>query len=330
MTSSHILSTISARLERDTFIFSTTAPTRLVLGLNQRLTPVSSATLHRWIRLITPTIKPFTLHPVTVHQFGIMSYAIELNGEDIPADSTEALPIGNYAWYWSDSERAYPEITAFTRLAPFPEMKAHNDPDTLFDVLPLVAEAVRQRDHHQCFVTGIVSPDDVGLVWVFPPYFIYLLFSYGDPFSSDPEFFKTASNAGFMHKRLMPFYLGNAFSIDVDDGHRVVVFRDMGSAQLLLPSHIFTRDGQGPDDKFLREHFRVSLQVNLLGGDICEDYDHNDILSMMEELGVEGEDYVEPLPLTDPRWQTVLGKAIFEDVLLSKTTVACLDDLDPD
>ncbi len=75
--------------------------TKFYLGLNQRLTPVSSATLHRWIRLIIPAARPFTLHPVTVHQFGIMSYAIKLNGEDIPADSTEALPIGNYAWYWS-------------------------------------------------------------------------------------------------------------------------------------------------------------------------------------------------------------------------------------
>ncbi|KAK0237294.1 hypothetical protein EDD85DRAFT_1008361 [Armillaria nabsnona] len=328
MTSSHILSTISARLERDTFIFSTTAPTRLVLGLNQRLTPVSSATLHRWVRLIIPTPKPFTLHPVTVRQFGIMSYAIELNGEDIPADSTEALPIGNYAWYWSDGDRAYPEITAFTRLAPFPEMKAHNDPDTLFDVVHLVAEAVRQRSPPVLrYWNRILGRRRTGMSI---PAILLLSSSYEDPPPSGPEFFKTVSNAGFMHKRLMPFYLGNAFRIDVDDDHRVVVFRDMGSTQLLLPSHIFTRDGQEPDDKFLREHFCVSLQVNLLGGDVCEDYNHNDILSMMEELGVEGEDYVQPLPLTDPRWQTVLGKAIFEDVLLSKITLACLDDLDSD
>ncbi|PBK88540.1 hypothetical protein ARMGADRAFT_1033906 [Armillaria gallica] len=277
MASPHILSTTSAQLEHDTFIFATTAPTRLVLGLNQRLTPVSSATLHRWICLIVPHVSPFTLHPVTVHPFGILSYAIELNGEEVPAASTKSLPAGNYAWY-------------------LPKMKAKKDPDTLFDVVPAVAEAVRQRDHHQCFITGIMSPDDVGLVWVFPPYFFYLLFSYKtmeDPPPPSPEFFKVASNAGFMHKCLIPLFLGNAFSIDVD-------------------------------------HFCVSLQANILGGDICEDYNHNDILSMMEELEVEGEDYSELLPLTDSRWQTVLGKAILEDVLLSKASVACLDDLDVD
>ncbi|KAK0457005.1 uncharacterized protein EV420DRAFT_1550776 [Desarmillaria tabescens] len=336
MATSHILSKKSTRLERDTFIFSTTAPTRLVLGLNQSLTPVSSATLHRWIRLIARRISPFTFHPVTIRRFGILSYAIELKGEEISAASTESLPAGNYAWYWPDGKQAFPEITAFTQLAPFPEMMpAGKDLETLFDVVPSVAEAVVQRDHHRCFVTGIMSPpDDVGLIWVFPPDFFYLLFYYKtaeDQPPPCPEFFKVASNAGFMYKRLIPFFIGNAFSIDVDDGHRIVVFRDMGSAQSLLPSHIVGRDGEGlPADKFLREHFRVSMQVNLLGGDICEDYNHNDILDMMEELGVEGEDYVEPPPLTDPRWQTVLGKAILEDVLLSKASVACLDDLDVD
>ncbi len=67
----------------------------LFLGLNQRLTPINSATL-RWVYDLAPHSEPFHLRPVTVHRFGIMAYAIMPNGPPIPENSLEPLPTGNY------------------------------------------------------------------------------------------------------------------------------------------------------------------------------------------------------------------------------------------
>ncbi|KAJ7610019.1 hypothetical protein DFH06DRAFT_1148260 [Mycena polygramma] len=50
----------------------------------------------------------------------------------------------------------------------------------------------------------------------------------------------------------------------------------------------------------------------LLGGDIGDTYPPGLVLAKMEELGVRGEDY-DMVPLSDKRWQTELGQAIFAE-----------------
>jgi len=96
----------------------------------------------------------------------------------------------------------------------------------------------------------------------------------------------------------------------------LVVFRDIGSARDLLPDHLPSLGGLDP--WFLREHFIVSITAHILGGDIREDYSFHDVLSMMDDLGVSycGHDEgVEMAPMSDPRWGTEIGKAIFQSVL---------------
>jgi hypothetical protein len=88
---------------------------------------------------------------------------------------------------------------------------------------------------------------------------------------------------------------------------------------ITLPSHIPNAQKSacaGPDDRFLREHFIWSILVNLFGGDISEDYDTNDIIKVMEDLGVSGE--AELAPIDDERWNTVIGMELWEDVLRDK------------
>ena len=92
----------------------------------------------------------------------------------------------------------------------------------------------------------------------------------------------------------------------------------MGS--ITLPSHLpkLPRPAcPGPDDEFLRKHFRWSLKANLLGWDIKKDYTSNDIFRAMEELGVDT-DEVPLAPVNDERWNTVIGKEIWDELMRNK------------
>ncbi|KAK0471036.1 hypothetical protein IW261DRAFT_1597579 [Armillaria novae-zelandiae] len=320
-----LLSTKSKLFQRDTFIFSTSLPAKLLFGVNQHRIPISSALVQRWAYLLAPHSEPFHLRPVTIHQFGIMAYGIMPNGPPIPENSSEPLPPGNYGWYGAGSTaRFLPQITTMPNPPSFAVMKKSwtwfPNQEIMLDVLPSVAEVVRQRDQHRCFITGIASHNDTDLVWMFPPCFAHLCRfpPLRDGYDDVPEFFETASNAAFLHKELVPFFHDNAFSVDVDNDHRILIFRDIGPAQTLLPSHLKVHLNEGPDDWYLREHFRISLKVCVLDGDIREDYPSSVVLQMMDELGVNSvgsDDTVELAPMTDPRWQTVVGQSIWENVL---------------
>ena len=128
----------------------------------------------------------------------------------------------------------------------------------------------------------------------------------------------------------MALFLDNAFGVDVDvrrqswlivpfrcliiflpqDGYCLVVFRDIGSVQLPLK---VARDQScpGPDDEFLRKHFRWCLRVQLQGGDIGDEFSHGDIHMAAELLGLHGDEY-DLAPLDDPRWQSRIGKEFLE------------------
>ncbi|KAK0226788.1 hypothetical protein EDD85DRAFT_958549 [Armillaria nabsnona] len=335
---SHPLLSVKSKLyERDTFIFSTSLPAKLLVGESE---PVSHTYQQRWAYLLAPHNEPFHLRPVTVHQFRIMAYAIMPNGSPIPENSSKQLPPGNYGWYDSAQQDFYHT----SRLRPIHLLlQPCNKPgrsiliqgswyfslhslsyeltsSPKLDVIPSVAQAVRRRDQHRCFVTGTPSHNDTDLIWMFPPCFARLCRfpPIRDDYHPIPQFFETASNAAFLHKDLIPFFHGNAYSVDVDDDYRVLIFRDIGPAEKLLPSHLRVSANEGPEDWFLREHFRISLKVCILEGDIDEDYPSSVVLRMMDDLGVNSvgsDDAVELAPMTDPRWQSVIGKSIWENVL---------------
>ncbi|KAJ6525865.1 hypothetical protein DFH09DRAFT_1328731 [Mycena vulgaris] len=111
----HILSSESTDLARDTFIFFILrGPARLILGtfsirstyfverigvvgVNQKLTPASSATrVHLMGDPDEPEPEVFYLCPVSVHSVSIMAYGVRPSGSPIDAYSTAALPPGNY------------------------------------------------------------------------------------------------------------------------------------------------------------------------------------------------------------------------------------------
>ncbi|KAJ6497935.1 hypothetical protein DFH09DRAFT_1103335 [Mycena vulgaris] len=78
--------------------------------------------------------------------------------------------------------------------------------------------------------------------------------------------------------------------------------------QALLPIHLPRRpEHDSADAEFFCLHLRCTLCFMLLGGDVSETYPPGRVLSIMEELGVSGDDDEEMVPLSD---DTELGKAI--------------------
>ncbi|KAJ7070553.1 hypothetical protein C8F01DRAFT_383283 [Mycena amicta] len=155
--------------------------------------------------------------------------------------------------------------------------------------------------------------------WIVPPPWAWAAVpvNAGDPEDLDPAPFIVAANAFVIRKDLKVHFYDHNFAVDVDDDYRIVVLRDMGDVQALLPTHLpQPLQHNNADAEFFRLHLRYSLNFMVLGGDISDTYPPGRIVRLMEELGVRGqEDDSEMVPLSDPRWHSELGQAIFADVL---------------
>ncbi|KAJ7640568.1 hypothetical protein B0H17DRAFT_1339272 [Mycena rosella] len=336
----HVLSPKSLDLGRDTFIFVTLShKSELYFGVNQKSTPVSSATIHRWAKLIHKTYAwaEFFLCPVTVLSAGIMSYYVQPSGPAIEPYSTELLPPGNYGWYF-DREciyKGYPRLVR-RRLYTFEtclESEAeYFRSEFLVDAIPPAAEAniAVTRDANQCRFTG--SEEGTMLAWIIPPSVAWETDDFGHRASFDKTPFPVAANLLTIQSDLRFYLHNNHFMVDVDDGYRILVLRGMGDMQGRLPTHLPCHSQHDPAaDHFLRLHCRYSLNLMLLGGDIKEVYPNGVITGMMEELGVdyagsEDRDEKDMAFLDDERWQSELGKAIMEGVLEGKIAQRLYED----
>ncbi|KAJ7160359.1 hypothetical protein C8R46DRAFT_815056, partial [Mycena filopes] len=127
--------------------------------------------------------------------------------------------------------------------------------------------------------------------------------------------FLVPQNVLTMHSDLASHFHNNNFGVDVDDDYQIVVLRDMGPASSLLPRHLRRHSGHDEDaDGLLRDHFKYSLCLMIMGGDIRETYSEEVILETMGELVGFGPEYDHtPVPLSDERWQTELGREILQN-----------------
>ncbi|KAJ6516733.1 hypothetical protein C8R47DRAFT_403394 [Mycena vitilis] len=325
----HVLSKKSRDLQRDTFFFAPNGPypTRLILALNQRSTPMSMVKLRRWALLISgrdtdPESYPplvFFICPVTMKSTAAMAYSISPCGPIVDPDSDEPLPPGNYGWYknreltntgFEDLEGVDAAMVNKSFEFNVTYMTAPRMLDS-YKFPPDVTQVVMARDRQRCRVTG--STDNIMLTWIVPPPWAWAAVDVGNPEDLDPAPYRVAANALTMRADFKVHFYNHNFAVDVDDEYRIVVLRDMGADHALLPTHLPGHPVQpGADAEFFRLHLRYSLNFMVLGGDIGDTYPPGLVLAKMEELGVRGEDY-DMVPLTDERWQTELGKAIFAE-----------------
>ncbi|KAJ6457512.1 hypothetical protein C8R47DRAFT_1247232 [Mycena vitilis] len=320
-------------------------------GLNQKLTPISSAKLRRWAILLSGRKDlVFFICPVILKSMGAMRYSISPCGPIVDPTSTEPLPPGSrglwlvrqsYEYLLNLCTKSHPfsagELTdtGFEDLTgvdydmrnkSFEFNVTYMEEPSLLDLYkfpPDIIQTVGVRDNQRCRVTG--STDDVMPTWIVPPPWAWAAVNInaGDPEDLDPAAFVVPANAFILRRDLKVHFYNHNFAVDVDDGYRIVVLRDMGADHALLPACLVRRpDDDGADAEFFRLHLRYSLNFMLLGGDIVETYPTHRILRMMEELGLGGDSEAEMAPLGDKRWDTELGKAILAEEMRVRTSLS--------
>ncbi|KAK6969159.1 hypothetical protein R3P38DRAFT_3298795 [Favolaschia claudopus] len=283
------------------------------MSFNQKLTPVTSATIRRWMILLLGDrdSEEFFLCPVSLSSVGIMAYAMVACGPALDPDSSQRIPPGNYGYY-RDREGRHtghpPLVNSPYRLATIELRLVQMERDLIEDFkrhqFPLATEAgkVSARDLGSCRFSG--DRENTVVAWIIPPSISWETVDFAERFDWDQTEFT------------------------VDDSYRILVLRKMGNDQTLLPSHLTPHPQQTTAaDNYLRLHCRYTLNLMLLGGDIGEDYPNSDILKAMERLGVDhvgyGEyDPSEMAPFTDPRWETDLGKAIMANVMQQRMVMS--------
>lgn len=93
-----------------------------------------------------------------------------------------------------------------------------------------------------------------------------------------------------------------------------MTFCELGeeAAGIEIPSHVPPSNLTGLNQSsidLLRQHFLRCLDVHFLGGDLCLDFERDEIEDMTYDLGLTGEE--ELADLDDERWQTTIGKELF-------------------
>ncbi|KAJ6543988.1 hypothetical protein B0H19DRAFT_1169238 [Mycena capillaripes] len=260
--------------------------------------------------------EPFLwLCPVHVESTGIMEYFVRPSGPSLEPMSTKPLPPGNYGWFLDEACIAHglPRMMMmrehfFTFEARFSEEWPEGTRLVMNTIAPTVKSQVVVRGANRCCLTGATA--DVETIWIIPPAVSWLTDDFADGEDWDDSPFMVAENVLLMHRKLAHFFLCNHFAIDIDDGYRICKLCPMDGAEQLLPTHLPKQHHDPSTDHYLRLHFRFSISLVIRGGDISEVYPSSFILATMQELKVNEED-ADMIPLTDHRWHTPLGKAIF-------------------
>ncbi|KAK0190227.1 hypothetical protein F5146DRAFT_1000288 [Armillaria mellea] len=182
-----------------------------------------------------------------------MSYDIQPVGEAIPSLSTAPIPAGNYGWFFSSKHCLF-------------SVK-------ILNLAVSLADQARQRDQNGCLFIGNHYPARTSVTWIILPYTCHDVFppsNLREKFVFRREDLVVVPNATLLHDDLIPYFQDNAFSVDIIDNYRIIIFRDIGAGRQLLPT--FLPRPRTQDSEF---------EIELLGGDIREDYPLEAILKMM-------------------------------------------------
>ncbi|KAK7002298.1 hypothetical protein R3P38DRAFT_3605217 [Favolaschia claudopus] len=177
----HLLSEKSRVLERDTFIFlRVREKSQLFMSFNQKLTPVTSATIRRWMILLLGDrdSEEFFLCPVSLSSVGIMAYAMVACGPALDPDSSQRIPPGNYGYYRDQARK------------------------------------VSARDLGHCRFSG--ARENTVVAWIIPPSISWETVDFAEMFDWDQTEFVNIDNLLTMHQNLRSHFYKNNFTMGND------------------------------------------------------------------------------------------------------------------
>ncbi|KAH9916673.1 uncharacterized protein B0H18DRAFT_1037596 [Fomitopsis serialis] len=323
----------------DIFIWWPSTPTSEIMACfsSDIVGSVTGSTLVRWINMIS------RLGGVDVMEVKRVSWRRKRPFSFRP-EPLETIPIsdvlgpGDYGCYYMDRRSFIPyslpfnasysvvslekKKQMFIKMTPTPgsaeSLELYNIPDTLRD-------QASARDEGKCIFTQSESGSSpVDVHWIYPPAWsatcITTLGVERSKLLLRAKGFQDVDNLATMRSDIYKLWHSNAFSVDVDGEYRVRIF-DAAAIGCGLPSRLEKIPAGTKSGDFFREHFRHTLCVHFVGGDITADYSHRQVQAFLEEMGLDefdGEATIEDINLEDERWQTVIGQEILEDVMEKK------------
>ncbi|EKM77133.1 hypothetical protein AGABI1DRAFT_108282 [Agaricus bisporus var. burnettii JB137-S8] len=269
----HVLSKKSSRQHRNVFIWCTV---RDKVALGWRVgddSPVTISTAYRWITTAVEAQSPgwkdinsFTLCPVHVRPSGVLTYCVRQNGAALPRESHDTIAPGDYGVYTIGAD------TLSCSDDSDPRLYFRFDPEFSFASMEIAVEM-----NSPSLLTKLSNErNSMGRY-------------FAKPETCDLSELMVIENVICGRKDIIALFWENKLGVDVDDNRRIVVFEGSESLNNGTPlkTHLTRSHGSdGPNDSFLRLHFKECLSVSVCLGDVREDYEEQEIEIFMEDLGV--------------------------------------------
>ncbi|KAF7290608.1 hypothetical protein MIND_01301000 [Mycena indigotica] len=292
---------------------------RLVGGLNlSRVRHLTAAMFYRWLDLCHARLEDRELHarvvlrPVQIgtSSFNVMScYLRKVEGAPIPRDSLALLQPGVYGVFLLDETPYEGDVLSPRRFYEpfaeqakslqtiFPEYGTNNTPTRLSDL-------VKARDQGRCSITGQTG-HPTQIVWIYPPLASFVVDRLDDAIFDK---FRLVDNLITICSSLAEPFQRNAFSVDMEDGGRIIKFVDLPDESPVLP--LYLPAPRPSAVRFWDLNFKYTLAVFLPAGDPATTGDYDDYVAWMEELSQSQAN------LRNPKWQTALGRQVLEAYMM--------------
>ncbi|KAH9834597.1 uncharacterized protein C8Q71DRAFT_859572 [Rhodofomes roseus] len=291
--------------------------------------PVTSDTLLRWLNMLDGVSRHGTLRVrrVLVRQWAPFQFLAEPLEAIAPSD---VLDRGDYGLFYVDADNnpAFePPTLPFGGLNRRPSLeglkilyKKWNTPRGIerlkcYSIPEEVKEAISRRDNGKCLFTGCTSSQDspVDVYWIFPPGMADRIATLQGKRAHLPlmEIFMGNDNLITVRSDIYKLWHKNAFSVDVDDGCRILTLTEEAK-KFGLPDRLASVPNSSASEQF-REHFRYTLCVEFLGG--CIPVDAMSINDYLVDKGLDEEGTIDGSDLSDELFQMLIGEGYFEKVM---------------
>ncbi|KAF8890514.1 hypothetical protein CPB84DRAFT_1784744 [Gymnopilus junonius] len=248
--------------------------------------------------------------------------------------SDEVLEPGDYAFYMPErSKNSIPTLTFMRLRTFFAEYQALivRYPRLAFPPSTELRDAAFEMQRGKCLFTGAAlnrDQDKTVAIWYLPPFFSYLvnitpyherLDIHGEIIQNNNlcEKLENIGNCLVTSQEIAELLWNNKVAVDVEDDYRIIYFDQRNPDTINFKSYLqFPNSPSQLNDDYIRGQFKYSLQRNIQGGDVRDDFALDAPEDFLESRNGElEEEDEEEYDFTNEVWQTGMGKVVHDWLL---------------
>ncbi|EIW54341.1 uncharacterized protein TRAVEDRAFT_52050 [Trametes versicolor FP-101664 SS1] len=300
------------------FWWTSHSNTALLACLNAEVTPVTVQTVLRWMALGAQWSREMVIKKVRLRQLGPFLYQA-LPRSEHPLDRSVVIePQEIYGFFHPDPKvylHSLPLYGLYYRETLKAGIQAQEEIETSTPVPQWFLDM-----YFPNFASAISRPLKIEDLWKTE---VKCILPFGErPHSSDSDpSFTSDGNVVPMRGDVYELWLGNMFSVDVDDDYRIRTF-SRAAAKIGFPDKLVDPDKRWAT--FFREHMRYTISVAFFGGDLYIETQGPEKLALMG--AARRGDFSD-----SEKWQTALGREIMQGTLaMELRRIGGRDDVEED